>query len=499
MHRSGTSLTAALLSALAVDMGQKLLPQDANNRRGYLEDIEFLELQRKILSACCARDDGGHPDWGWTESESLECNGFKRFLPEARALIASRVDRTTFWGWKDPRTTLLLDFWDELLDDAHYVLVYRFPWDVADSMQRLGAEVFLRNPEYAYRIWMFYNRHIRDFYNRHSDRCLLVSINAMPNNLGEFKRLLCNKLGVQADEATLEEICESNMLRAIAGRDPLIDLVAAVWPDCTRLLAELDELADITGAGLWQARPVRSRLARPDASISQGGAVDVSVVTPCYEQGTLLIEAIASVERFAPPNCELVIVNDGSQQPRTLEILEILKRSGYFIIDQQNKGLSAARNAAIATARGRYILPLDDDNRIRANFIEDAIRVLDSSADVGVVYGDRDDFGLCSGVQQIPEFDLNRLLRRNYIDACAVFRMQVWSDCRGYDAAMSPVEDWELWIHAAALGWRFHHLPYITFDYRVRPGSLISQIKTDEIHEGYCKKIRSKHSELYWK
>src|SRR5262249_46597933 len=159
-----TSLVASILSALSIDMGQALLPADSNNVRGYFEDVEFFQLQRTILSACCAGDDGGHPDWGWTESDSLDPSGFKRVLPQASAPVASRAPGSTPWGWKDPRTTLLLDFWHELLDDPRYVLVYRFPWDVADSMQRLGADVFLRNPEYGYRIWEFYNRHIRDFY-----------------------------------------------------------------------------------------------------------------------------------------------------------------------------------------------------------------------------------------------------------------------------------------------------------------------------------------------
>jgi GT2 family glycosyltransferase len=499
MHRSGTSFTASLLSALAVDMGQHLLPQDVNNRRGYFEDVEFLELQRKILSECCAPDDGGHPDWGWTESESLEQEGFKRFLPEAQALIASRAEHAAYWGWKDPRTTLLLDFWDELLVDARYVLVYRFPWEVADSMQRLGAEVFLRNPEYAYRTWLFYNRHLRDFYRKHPERCLLVSSNALPKKLGEFKHLLRDKLGLEVNEAELEDIYEGDLLHSITGVDPLIDLVAAIWPDCTQLLSELDELADLSGAELWQARPVRSRLARPDTATREGSAVDVSVVIPCYNQGTLLIEAIASAERFAPTNCELIIVNDGSQQTKTLEVLEILRRCGYFIVDQQNQGLSAARNAGIALARGRYLLPLDDDNRIRANFIEDAIRVLDSSPRVGVVYGDRYDFGLRRGEQPILEFDLALILKENYIDACAIFRQRVWSDCHGYDPAVSPLEDWDLWLSAAERGWEFHRLPYVTFDYRVRPDSLLTRVNPVEIKEDHRRKIRIKHWELYRK
>src|SRR5215472_16049027 len=97
MHRSGTSLVASLLCALSVDMGQELLPADSNNVRGYFEDLEFLQLQRRILSACCPANDGGHPDWGWTESESFDESCLKRFVPEALALIASRSGRSTPW------------------------------------------------------------------------------------------------------------------------------------------------------------------------------------------------------------------------------------------------------------------------------------------------------------------------------------------------------------------------------------------------------------------
>ena len=496
MHRSGTSMMAALLSTLSLDMGRDLLAPDPHNVRGYFEDVEFLGLQRRMLSESCASDDGGHPDWGWTEHDSLDRGGFERFALEARSLFTARAERGAAWGWKDPRTTLLLDFWDGLLEGARYVFVYRFPWDVADSMQRLGADVFLRNPEYAYRIWEHYNRHLRDFYVAHPHRCVLVSSNALPGNLQAFTRAVRDKLGVHIREAEGDEVYDDELLKTIAGTDPLIDLFAAVWPRCAHLLSELDELADISGAALWRARPVRSRLARPDAA--DGAAIDVSVVTPCYEQGPLLVEAIASAERTAPDNCELVIVNDGSSQRRTLEILDTLKGLGYYVRDQANLGLSAARNAAIAVARGRYVLPLDDDNRLRAGFIRDAIQVLDSHPDVGVVYGDRNDFGLHAGIREIAEFDARKLLDANYIDACAVFRREIWVACGGYDPSVSPLEDWELWIQAVKRGWRFHHLPYVTFDYRVRPGSLLAAVANSKaLEEELHQLIRNKHADVY--
>ena len=83
MHRSGTSLVASLLSAIGVDMGQRLLPPDKGNPRGYFEDIDFLEFQRRALSESCLKDDGGHPDWGWTESEKINSETVKDFIPPA--------------------------------------------------------------------------------------------------------------------------------------------------------------------------------------------------------------------------------------------------------------------------------------------------------------------------------------------------------------------------------------------------------------------------------
>ena len=496
MHRSGTSLVASLLSALGVDMGQRLLPPDKGNPRGYFEDIGFLEFQRRVLSVCCQPDDGGYPDWGWTESEQLNRETFKDFIPGATSMLVSRAEGRGLWGWKDPRTTLLLDFWDTLLDGAYYIFVYRFPWDVADSMQRLGEPLFLRNPEYAYRIWSFYNRHLRDFFIKNSHRCLLLSINALQQDPDRFVDFLRKKLNLEIREANLRDIYEHELFTCTEGSDPLIDLVAATSPQCTKLLAQLDNLADLSGSGLWRVRPLRSRL-KEGNNTSAPHQVDVSVIVPCFDDGQFLLEAIASFERVVPKNCELIVVNDGSKEPRTLEILKILREAGYFLLDQVNQGLSAARNAGIRLAAGRYILPLDADNRIRAGFVEAAIKILDSLSEIGIVYGYRQFFGMRTDLNEVAEFDLEEILTFNYIDAGAMFRKQVWADCGGYDQRISPLEDWDLWISAAEKGWRFHRLPQVTFEYRVRPESLLSMVDNAEFLDQLLECMITKHHELY--
>ncbi len=500
MHRSGTSLVASILSSLGVDMGERQLAADRHNPRGYFEDVDFLTLNREMLRAATVPDDGGHPDWGWTESERLDRDAFAAYRERAARLVGEqagdRGDRgdldPALWGWKDPRSSLVLDFWDPLLADARYLLVYRFPWEVADSMQRLGAEVFLRRPDYAWRIWAFYNRHLLDFHRRHRERSLLVSTDVVLREPARFLALLQKRLGLDPARVRAEEIIDPDLFRSPGTDDPLIALAAAAHPECAALLRDLDAAADLPAAGLWSAAPPRPRCS--------AAAPRVSVVIPCYNQGEFLIEAVASVERSIDEPCELIIVNDGSCEPRTCEVLDLLRRSGYRIIDQENGGLAAARNAGIERARGPYILPLDADNRLRPGFVTPALAILDAEPQVAAVYGDRYDFGLRNGTVDVPPFDLDSLLPFNFIDACALLRKAVWSACGGYDSAMPAPgwEDWELWIGAAERGWQLHHLPGEAFDYRVRPSSMISHFADEERRRRMHTYVVAKHRDLYW-
>jgi glycosyltransferase involved in cell wall biosynthesis len=494
MHRSGTSLVASYMEALGVDLGGVVVPPDENNPRGYHEDVEFLALSRRMVDGATPAGDGGHRDWGWTESERFELSGVE-LGDAARELFAARRARGVSWGWKDPRSTLLLDFWDGVAGGAaRFVFLYRYPWDVADSMQRLGAGVFLDNPEYAYRIWGFYNRRLLDFYRRHPSRVVLASVNAVVREPERFVELLVGKLGLELGSAALEDLFDGDQrFSTVEGSDPLIDLVAAAFPGSVELLRELDAAADLPASALWQAAAARTGIAAPAAD----DEVALSIVIPCYDHGELLIEALASVERAAPPSCELLIVNDGSRRQRTLEILEALRGAGYRIFDQDNAGLAAARNRGIAAARGHYVFPLDADNRVRPGFLEQAIRVLDERREIGVVYGDRWQFGLESGRLEAPELDLGQLLWRNTLDACAVYRKSLWADVGGYDTELRAWEDWEFWIHAASRGWRFHRVGDVAFDYRVRPGSLASLLGDRPILEETVGHIVSKHRETY--
>jgi hypothetical protein len=136
---------------------------------------------------------------------------------------------------------------------------------------------------------------------------------------------------------------------------------------------------------------------------------------------------------------------------------------------------------------------------LRLGFVELALRVLDAHPEVGVVYGDRHDFGLRSEFVDVPPFNLDDILPFNFIDACAVLRKEVWSACGGYDPTLPAWEDWELWIAAAERGWQFQHLPGEAFDYRVRPNSMVSAMADEALRRRLYTYIISKHRDLYWR
>jgi glycosyltransferase involved in cell wall biosynthesis len=224
----------------------------------------------------------------------------------------------------------------------------------------------------------------------------------------------------------------------------------------------------------------------------------VSVIIPCFNEGPLLQEAVQSATAGDPRPDELIVVNDGSSDPETLRILAQLETQGIRVIHQANAGLANARNAGVRAASGDIVIPLDADNRLRAEMLRFARSTFQERPRVGVMYGDALFFGAKTGRWVVGPFELRRLLYWNYIDACAAYRREVWERNGGYDAGMPCMgfEDWDFWLGAAEQGWEFAYIPEILFEYRVREGSMISRAFHHQRATGHY--VARKHAPLYW-
>src|SRR5260370_8545488 len=88
-----------------------------------------------------------------------------------------------------------------------------------------------------------------------------------------------------------------------------------------------------------------------------GAAHRMAVVIPCYNDGTFLPDALASVREQEA--CELVVVDDGSTDEATLTLLDRLSNGGVRILRQANSGVASARMAGGYAPSARHIYPLD--------------------------------------------------------------------------------------------------------------------------------------------
>lgn len=237
--------------------------------------------------------------------------------------------------------------------------------------------------------------------------------------------------------------------------------------------------------------------------------ITISVIIPCFNHGLFVRDAVKSVEKIKKISFEIIIVNDGSTDEHTIQVLSKLEKDGIIVIHQKNMGLATARNTGILNSRGKYILPLDADNLIKADYILKAVRILEKNQ-ADIVYAEPEFFGEINPIRFFhpKEFDINEIFFGNYIDACAVYRRNVWELTGGYDVNMPfpGHEDWEFWINAYKYGFKFVYLKEKLFYYRVCNNSMIVKTtKTDKENFNH-RYIVNKHFDIflnlnsnYWK
>ena len=95
----------------------------------------------------------------------------------------------------------------------------------------------------------------------------------------------------------------------------------------------------------------------------------VSIIIPAYNVESYIEETILSVKNQTLSNWELIVVDDGSTDNTYSVICKAVDsiQQNVTILQQENRGLSAARNAGMEKASGMYIYFLDSDDRLTKN------------------------------------------------------------------------------------------------------------------------------------
>ena len=223
----------------------------------------------------------------------------------------------------------------------------------------------------------------------------------------------------------------------------------------------------------------------------------VSVIIPCFNQGQFLREAVDSVVAQTYEDLEMIIVNDGSDDKQTREVLDNLNVDRARIIHTENQGLPCALNRGVTESDGAYILPLDADDKIASTYVEKAVEVLDSDEDAGIVYCQAELFGERTGRWELPEYRFPDILLGNVIFDAALFRKSDWQKVNGYNPNMRlGLQDFDLWLSLIELGRRVVCIPEVLFFYRKHAGSKSGKIGHRELVGLYTQLFRN-HPKLY--
>ncbi len=197
----------------------------------------------------------------------------------------------------------------------------------------------------------------------------------------------------------------------------------------------------------------------------------VSVVIPAYNYGSFLADAVASVQLQTLADWECLIVDDGSTDDtesvaRTLVTADRRVQYQY----QPNRGLSAARNAGLARARGRYVQFLDADDLIEPAKLTIQVELMDREKSVDVSYTGYQRFNSETGARtgRYADLELSSDPLQDFLYRwqrglsipilCSLFRRELWPDGLAFEERLRSKEDWIMWIDLARRGARFHFI-----------------------------------------
>lgn len=207
----------------------------------------------------------------------------------------------------------------------------------------------------------------------------------------------------------------------------------------------------------------------------------VSVIIPCFNQARFLSDCIASLQAQTYPHWEAIIVNDGSPDNTrevALKLSETEPRIRY--IEQENRGLSGARNSGVAKSRGDFLQFLDSDDVLESDKLRYQVEFLQRRPEIGIVYGDVRYFKTGApwerAVSPLLEEDaspwipklwaangnlLSKLAQENIMAVnCALLRRSVMERIGSWNENLEALEDWEYWIRCASAEVAFEFSDY---------------------------------------
>ncbi len=198
----------------------------------------------------------------------------------------------------------------------------------------------------------------------------------------------------------------------------------------------------------------------------------LSIVTPFYNTGPIFNETAQSIFSQTLQQWEWLIINDGSTDPQSIEILTKYRQIDprIKVIDHsQNRGLSAARNTGFSHARCELVLLLDSDDLLEPTAAEKWWWFLETHPQYSFVASYHVAFGGLNYLWTGGFHDGALNAQRNRVSMMCVVRKSVHNEVGGFDETIrGGLEDWEFWMRCADHGYWGTTVPEYLAWYRLR-------------------------------
>ena len=213
----------------------------------------------------------------------------------------------------------------------------------------------------------------------------------------------------------------------------------------------------------------------------------IAVIVPAYRVAPFLPEALDSLIAQDFSDWEAVVIDDGSPDAVADVIAPYLADPRIRFIATENRGVSAARNSAIAATTAPLVALLDGDDRLRPHYLSTMVAALERDSEAvfatcdALIFGTGPKVGshVADGSSKAPVGTLATVLDRSFNVYCGTtFRRDAFDRAGGFDVEMKGSEDLDLWVRLLIGGGHALYLDEVLGEYRRRPQSASGNVLT---------------------
>jgi len=404
MHRSGTSMVARLLNICGLYLGEKedIMKPQRDNPEGFWENNLFVEINDKILSS---------NGYGWDFPPANYVPNLQNVSVEiqnkAKTLIES-MEANDPWGWKDPRNSLNLSFWKELIPDLKVIVCLRNPLEVAMSLQKRGNNSY----SFSFNLWYVYNKKILE--NIEKDRMIITHYDSFfINPVYEIKRLL-NFSELNIDDDKIVQACSSisgNLRHHFYSEIELSEAGASkeileLYNEMCRASGPVFNFSKIKDLHEKMLLLNDSKENLTDQSISVNTNFTnkqhclfkkaycedkshivkgmTSIIIPVFNKIEYTKKCLQAIRKNTPEGkYEIIVINNASTD-ETGNFLKSLGEQVKVITNTKNMGFTLASNQGAKIAAGEFVLFLNNDTEPQKFWLESMIELMESDDKIGI-------------------------------------------------------------------------------------------------------------------